>query len=198
MPLIVQRPWLMPALFGAAFLACCNDQIERPRFGLHLIDGFCGQGNLGATANLSGLSAQGWDAGTGSRAQRVGWLAVAGKVMSVSLVTRCIADRSVAWLGPPCPSWVWMTRFRTKRSPENVSGDASAPFVREANSLADWLAQFLLFLHSVNVHFVLEQPLLSLLPRFHAVWNVLQLAGAQRITLKPGPYGSPTPKPLQL
>ena len=52
--------------------------------------------------------------------------------LAVATIMR-LKENSVVLLAPPCSSWVWMSRGRSKRSKYDPLGDVSRTFVADAN-----------------------------------------------------------------
>lgn len=98
-----------------------------------------------------------------------------------------------AW-GTLCSSWIWVSRSVTKRSPEQVLGDISVPFVAQGNVM---VSRMCLIWHIVKMKeclYILEQPQSSLMFRHPRVlgWNV-------KITNTwMGCFNAPTAKPTKL
>ena len=104
----------------------------------------------------------------------------------------------LAVFGPPCSSWVWISRSKSKRSKANPAGDGDAHFVSEGNKIADVLAIALRFLTRRSVFWLVEQPQSSLLFDYAPIKEALAEQTVFSIAIKQGLFGSSSAKPTRL
>ena len=79
-----------------------------------------------------------------------------------------------------------------------MAGDRSLISVATANRIARRVAYLLEYHFKKNCHYVLENPLSSLLWRFRCIHRCLQRHGAKRVVVYLGAYGAHTLKPVFL
>lgn len=88
------------------------------------------------------------------------------------------------------------SRGSTKRAHFRPAGDSNVSSVRVANKIARRVALLLEFHFNKNVHWVLEQPLSSILFRFKAIRRCLRKHQAKRVVTFLGAFGASTLKPV--
>ena len=114
------------------------------------------------------------------------------------LVQVSLQKDGLCWLGPPCSWWVWVSSSRHKRTSDRPQGCVSHPTVAFHNSVAQFVADAIKTCVALGVHFVLEQPLSSVLPLFEAVRAALAMAHATAIVIPLWKFGATSHKPLKL
>ena len=111
----------------------------------------------------------------------------------------CVRQGGSVWFGTQRGSFLRMCLHTSKRSHENdYIGDESRPFVKEGNRQMAVTALLAFLAHLLGLHFVLEQPLQSVLPLMEPLKSVLAFTGATRTGTWLGQFGGSSPKPLQL
>ena len=90
------------------------------------------------------------------------------------------------------------SRGTTKRRYFRVAGDRTLVSVATANKIARRVAYLLEYHFAKNCHYVLENPLSSLLWKFRCIHRCLQRHGAKRVVVYLGAYGAHTLKPVSL
>lgn len=118
-----------------------------------------------------------------------------GLLLAVQLLRRC-KPGSVIWLGPPCSTWVFMSRSTTGRRASTPLG--SSRRAHEANTLVERMCAILYFAHSQGLSFIIEQPSSSLMNRHPVFQRLLELLGAATCNLEMGAYGAMSRKPTVL
>ena len=98
------------------------------------------------------------------------------------------------FMAAQCSSWIWMSRSSSKRSPENVLGDVSRPFVQEGNALNNRCALLCLLSRQCGSHWVIEQPSSSLFFQTEDMRRVMQVTGAHLVRFNMSEFGHPTAK----
>lgn len=124
-------------------------------------------------------------------------LSMTGIETFLNVVSRMPHD-SIAWLAPPCGSWVFLTRSKSKRTAQNLAGAINDSWVRLHNDIADWVARALLFLTSRGIFVVVEQPTDSCLYKYPPVQDALTQIGARPARIQLCNWGQDTLKPLTL
>ena len=76
-----------------------------------------------------------------------------------------VPGRSLNHWAPPCGSWVFLNRCTSGRSAENPLGNMSRKYVRLNNMLVSRMILLILVGIVIGVHFLLEQPLTTLMHR---------------------------------
>jgi len=111
----------------------------------------------------------------------------------------CIRQGGSVWFGTQCSSFLNLTRFHSKRRHDNgYVGDEGRTFVKEGNRQMAVTSLLVLLAHLLGVHFVLEQPLQSVLPLIEPLRSALDFTRATRATTWLGAFGGTSPKPLQI
>lgn len=107
------------------------------------------------------------------------------------------------WHGIVCSSWVFMPSSRTKRKlhkhlPSGIWGDEDCPLVALGNDLAIKVA-FMCHLGWLNkLHFIIEQPLSSLLGHFPCYARLFERTSVELTNTFLGNFGAPSQKPVKL
>ena len=162
---------------------------------LQAVEVFSGVGNMAAAFNAFGLPASTFEKEHGGESEDV--LSDAGLGKLLFTVAR-VATGGLVWLGPPCSSWIWLSRRSTKRKKSDVQGDATVASVAEANKLAHVVADVIRTCHALGVYFVVEQPNTSLLFDYEPMALALSETRARRAFVELGRAGARTAKPLCL
>lgn len=98
-----------------------------------------------------------------------------------------------------CGSNIWTqprSRGSTKRAYWRPGGDPRVRSVRQANQLARRVAYMMEYHFAKNIHYVLENPLSSLLWRLKCIRRRLRKHRAIRVVTHLGCYGASTLKPV--
>jgi hypothetical protein len=114
------------------------------------------------------------------------------------LVQVSLEKDGLCWLGPPCSWWIWISSSVHQRTRDRPEGRVSHPTVAFHNSIAQFVADAIMTCIALHVHFVLEQPLRSVLPEFEVVRRALATAQATAIVIPLWKFGASTHKPLKL
>lgn len=102
------------------------------------------------------------------------------------------------WFGPPCCSWVFLSRSQSLRTHSRPQGNVCHPWVALHNRIADWVADAVLRCHKSGIYYVIEQPRSSLLWRYPAILAALERTGAVHASVCLGDFGGSSLKPLEL
>lgn len=102
---------------------------------------------------------------------------------------------------PKTKTWFEMSywaeaRGSTKRAHFRPSGDSKVKSVKVANRIANRVSYLMRFHRRKKVHYILENPLSSILWRFKAIKRTLKKHNAIRVVAHMGAYGSDTLKPV--
>ena len=162
---------------------------------LHALDVFSGTGNMAAAFNAFRMPAATFDKEVGGESEDI--LGDAGLGQLLFNVARVVTG-GVVWFGPPCSTWIWLSRRSTKRTRAEVGGDTSVAAVMEANEIAHIVADVIRTCHTLGLYYVLEQPASSLLFNYEPISAVLADTRAQSVSVELGRAGAMTPKPLRL
>eukprot|EP00973_Karenia_brevis_P037996 5239554-Karenia_brevis.AAC.1 len=128
---------------------------------LHLLDLFCGEGNMGQAFIESGLSAVRIDILIKSCFDI---LRDDGYALIIYLTLRLKPLVGILFAGPPCKSWIWMSRGHTgRRSSGNVAGDVTRYDVQAANEICRRVYVLLTICVHRNIKYIIEQPMTTLL-----------------------------------
>jgi hypothetical protein len=103
----------------------------------------------------------------------------------------------LCWLDPPCGWWIWMSISVHKRSKKNPYGDTGHPMVVWHNTIAEFVADVIRTCDALGVHYVMEQPLTSVLPEFPPVEKALMATKAACIKFPLCKFGASSQKPMQ-
>lgn len=114
------------------------------------------------------------------------------------LVQVSLEKDGLCWMGPPCSWWTWISRSAHQRTKERPQGHVAHPTVAFHNAIAQFVADAIMTCIALGVHFVLEQPLTSVLPDFEAVRTALTEAHAKSIVIPLWKFGASSHKPLKL
>ena len=117
-----------------------------------------------------------------------------------TLMLVCRLERGATlWMGPPCCSWIWLTRSkskRTRRNPEGLGWRDS--WVHYHNRIAACVAAIAEQASRLGVYWVIEQPASSVLFDFPLVKSVIANCNAASVSLNLGDFGGTSLKPLRL
>ena len=116
-----------------------------------------------------------------------------GLALLVTCVCR-VVHGGLVLIGPQCSSWVWMSRFSSKRSPENPLGAASREKVRKGNCLNARCSLVCGIASSLGVPWVIEQPSSSLFFATPQMQALVGICEARRIVFPMSHFGHPTCK----
>ena len=158
-------------------------------------DIFSGRGHLTAAFESFGMRPETYDVATGGGAHDI--LTDQGLGNALFLIAR-VEPGGLVWFGPPCSSWVWISRRHSRRSRDDVAGDRSSAWVNKANMVAQRVSELARVCAARHVRYVIEQPRSSLLFLYPQVAEALRGTRADRVSLELGRAGSPTPKPIIL
>eukprot|EP00971_Amphidinium_carterae_P344963 6485665-Amphidinium_carterae.2 len=108
--------------------------------------------------------------------------------------------RSLVFLGPPCSSFVWISRSIAQRSAFNPLGNEHVEFVRTGNRIAIVVARLMLLLTALRIDFIVEQPSTSMFWLHPAIAKVCQELSSRlvRFGFEMGSFGSASAKPTRL
>lgn len=124
-------------------------------------------------------------------------LTMEGAQYFVMMLVR-VTINGIIWLGPPCCSWIWMTRSKSKRTRQCPAGARGDAWVDMHNKIADFVAQTIKTCHERGVFYVIEQPQSSLLFDYRPVAEALAATGGRSVSVRLGDFGSASAKPLRL
>ena len=109
-----------------------------------------------------------------------------------------VAIGGCVWFATRCSSFSWMSRYVTKRSRERPWGKGSVQAVRDGNAQVMRLALQMILAHFLEIHFIVEQPMGSILNYMPPVEAALDCTDADVVVTWLGSFGAKTPKPLKL
>ena len=162
---------------------------------LKCADIFSGTGNMAAAFGAFGMLSSTFEKQNDPEGQDV----TTDKGMGILLyMIARVEPGGIVWLGPPCSSWVWLSRSTTKRSASKVEGDTTVPSVAEANAIANIVADIMRVCHALGVFYVVEQPRTSLLFDYSPMRSALDETTALHVALNLGQAGATSQKPLTL
>eukprot|EP00435_Cladocopium_sp_Y103_P073051 s121_g42.t1 len=113
--------------------------------------------------------------------------------ITMLMAVRNLRPGGLVLVGPPCSSWIFLSRSQTGRSWSNPEGNGRRA-VELANIFIRRLLYILYFAHKRGCKFLIEQPVSSVLWYFRPMRQFLQFTGARRVSFPMGSYGSPTIK----
>lgn len=102
-----------------------------------------------------------------------------------------------AWFAPDCSSWVWICRHVHGRGKGNIMGHLDFPRTRIANEISYFQSALLLLCFLLDITYLIEQPLSSLLDQVPHIIKVLDLTEATYDITWLGAYGGSSPKCLK-
>ena len=126
-----------------------------------------------------------------------------GLLTALGAIWRCKPGATVHW-ATVCSSWVTVNRFTSGRSVANIYGRADRPYVAQANAMVSRMCLCILVAVALNLDWVLEQPLTSLMKQHPRMQAILGMSGAGAIKLVSevhtlmGAFGGFSPKPTML
>ena len=130
------------------------------------------------------------------------FLSNSGFALAANSIGR-LRPHGIAPLGPVCASWVFLSRFSSKRNYLFAVGCEDIGWVRNANVMAARVCLLLLLIVASQCTFLLEQPISSLFcryPRFILTVKLLRQRGVgifkQIINL--GSFGGSSRKPVHI
>ncbi len=97
-------------------------------------DIFAGSAHLNRAMHRAGMLSFAYDVTINANLHNI--LSDVGLTSLLSSLLR-VKPGGVVWLGPPCSTWVWISRATYRRSRLNPSGDVSMRRVQEANRIVD-------------------------------------------------------------
>ena len=164
---------------------------------LDFLEVCCGQGNLCKAFLNAGFQAIGMDREHGPE-QDIG--NVVGLKFLVRSIMRLKAG-GLLWLAPPCKNWIFLSSSRRKRKYSNgFLGEKQDGPIREANSLLYILAGCIRLAVSRGAHFILEQPIDSLMTKTACMGKAIRMTRARTIVTYLAAFcdSFPCPKGLHL
>lgn len=119
-----------------------------------------------------------------------GFLALVATVM-------CMHKGAVLWLGTPCSTWVWMSRWSTGRSATCIIGNVSSAYIRAQNALISRVCYIIVLAMKRGVYWIIEQPMSSIMWSHPLMERVLTRFGDQidSVTADMGSWSLETLKP---
>ena len=93
-------------------------------------------------------------------------------------------------MGPPCSTWVFMSRGTTGRPRLRIRGSKYFRKVKEANRFVRRMLYILKYAVKKEIHFVIEQPVSSLMPMYRPLKRFLERHGAIQVSVPLGQFGS--------
>ena len=122
-----------------------------------------------------------------------------GFIFTFGLILRLRpGSSSIAFLAPVCSSWVWISRYRTGRSPGVPLGFRFDPEIENFNVMVSRCILILFYLCIMDIPWVLEQPgtsIMNLHPRFQ---QIIAMFPIYRIYVYLSAYGGDSAKPTLL
>ena len=167
---------------------------------LQFVEWFCGTGNLTTACSQLGLRVKWYDITLDS--VKMNLLTNAGFAAAIRLALSIVMG-GTAWFGVPCSTFVFMSRGHTKRSWRFPKGNTKRKDVRQANEIVDRVAFLIDILACRKVHWIMEQPLNSLLcamPAMRRAQKKCRVSSLkwQRRFIWMGHYGHSLWKPTEL
>lgn len=166
----------------------------------HFVEWFCGTGGLTTACSQLGLLVSWYDCILDP--VKMNLLTDAGMAAAILLCLSLVVG-GTAWFGVPCSTFVFMSRGHTKRSRMKPKGNVKRQDVRQANLIVERVSFLIKILAKRKVHWIMEQPLNSLLWYMPAIkkarrdYQVNKLKWQRRF-LWLGHYGHSLSKPTEL
>lgn len=179
--------WAVPLAFLAA--------AANPSATLGAVSAFDGCGSLSRALNDHGIAASGYDMANDNIYENC--LTLEGVQFFLMMLVR-VAAGGVVWLGPPCCSWIWLTRSKSKRTGDHPEGNIEDKWVQQHNCIAEFVAKVIVTCHQRGIYWVIEQPLSSVLFRFGPIAEAIASTGGRSVSVRLGDFGAETTKPLRL
>ena len=178
---------------------CAVDLLSKETSGagcLGLVSMFNGLGNMTLACTMMAIACVGFDICNHWKKEDV--LNIYGVQHMLASVVR-LARGGCLWMGPPCCSWIWLTRSKSKRTATQPEGLGwRDPWVFSHNRIAATVAAFARAAHRLGIYFVIEQTRGSLLFEFPTLKEIISSTGAVSITLNLADFGGDSLKPLCL
>ena len=130
-----------------------------------------------------------------------------GFIVAVTLALQLHPRTGCAWLAVVCSSWVWLSRGSTGRSKYNAMGWVDSTSAAEGNKMTARAALIIVLLSCLGLAWVLEQPLLSLMPLHPALQWIQAMSNMaatdafitwMAVDTYMGAFAAETSKPLAL
>eukprot|EP00971_Amphidinium_carterae_P325593 6455945-Amphidinium_carterae.4 len=110
-----------------------------------------------------------------------------------------VRKRGMLFMSPPCSSWVWMSRSKSRRTKSTPCGSEDSSFVVQGNQVAEVVSSLMLLASEQGIDFVIEQPLSSLFFSHPSVESAIrQIPGVTRVSFRMSAFGSKSQKPSLL
>ena len=116
------------------------------------------------------------------------FLTPAGFMATLSAVLR-IRPGGVFWAGPPCSTWVFMSRHSTGRDKDVRGNWESSPYVASQNALVSRLLVILRLCMARGVYYIIEQPRSSIMFEYPPFAKFLQKHPARTCHTEMGAFG---------
>ena len=158
---------------------------------LDMLEMFAGVMAIARGFTLAGMVAAAYDVELDSR---MDLLTPMGLVLAVQLIRRIKPLTGFIWLGPPCSTWVFMSRGSTGRAPSCPEGDGRCWSAELQNVLVSRLAALLIYAASLGIPFVVEQPSTSIMELHPCFQELSALLDMKFVTCHLGAFGGDTPK----
>jgi hypothetical protein len=126
-----------------------------------------------------------------------------GFINALGVILRCKPGAILHW-ATVCSSWVTINRGTSGRGVSNPLGNVDRLYVRDANTMVSRMCLCILFGVCLNLDWILEQPLSSIMtshPRFQVLLNMSELGAIKHIMevhTWMGSFGGFSPKPTML
>ena len=191
MPPLAMRTITLPIIWAVALSFLADN--DKPR--IQALSIFDGTGGMSSAFFEVGWLTSSFEISRDPILQDV--LSLQGTQAVLQAIMRMPMD-ALVWLAPPCGSWGWLSRSKSRRSSASPEGNINDSWVHANNLLADWVALILRLLTSLGIYFVLEQPTDSCLHRYPAIADSLRECGARCTAVQLFNWGASSLKPLTL
>lgn len=182
---------LFPRLKG--FLAKAQQRQQRRR--LDLVEIFAGQQELTKAVNEENMKGEACDILTKPKLHNIesqeGLEHLASKILQMK-------PGGVLWGGPPCKTWIWISRSGTYRTAKRPQGSLKVPRVAQANLPVENFTLLAAVAHLRGVDYVVENPSSTLIHEFKPLKALMKWTGAYSVRTYMGAFDSEHCKPLQL
>ena len=107
---------------------------------------------------------------------------------------------ALVFLGPPCSSFVWLSRSVSKRSRSTPCGDEQQAFVALGNAVARVVSNVIKWCNDHHVLWIIEQPASSLFWQHPDIARALETSSSHVYTVSfhMSAFGASTAKPTKL
>lgn len=156
---------------------------------------FAGQQELTKAVNAENMKGEGCDILSKPKLHNIetqqGLEYLAAKVVQ-------LREGGVLWGGPPCKTWIWISRNGTGRTAKSPAGRPTVPRVAQANLQVENFCLLAALAHLRGCDYVVENPSSTLIHQFKPLKSLMQWTQSHSVRTYMGAFGSEHCKPLML